>query len=271
MDAAPSLRGRVAVVTGGSRGIGRAIARRLAEDGADCAVTYRREAAEARGLVEEIKTLGRRAHAFALDLGDPGSVADVVGGIGEQLGRVDILVASAAATAFRPIAEQKQHNVDRTFAISVDAFIALVQAVVPLMRVGHGRIVAISGIDSTQAMTGHGVLGAAKAAMESLVRTLALELGPRGITVNGISPGFIETDSSRLYMKSLGRDWDDAVAAITAMTPVRRAGTVDDVAALVAYLVSDVAGFLTGQTVVLDGGLTIVSPLSRLVDEKPPG
>ena len=268
---APSpLHGRVAVVTGASRGIGRAIATRLAGDGADCVVTYRREEMRARAVVEEIEALGRRAHAYALDLGDPASAAGVVAHIGERFGGVDILVASAAATAFRPMAEQKLHNVDRTFAVSVDAFIALAQAVVPLMPAGSGRIVAISGIDSTQAMTGHGVLGAAKAAMESLVRTLALELGPRGITVNGVSPGFIETDSSRLYMKSLGRDWNDAVAAITAMTPVRRAGTVDDVAALVAYLVSDAAGFLTGQTLVIDGGLTIVSPLSRLVDEKPP-
>ena len=269
MAPSPSLQGRVAVVTGASHGIGRAIATRLAGDGADCVVTYRREETQARSLVEEIEALGRRAHACALDLGDPASVAGVMARVAERFGRIDILVASAAATAFRPMAEQKLHNVDRTFAISVDAFIALAQAVVPLMAAGRGRIVAISGIDSTQAMTGHGVLGAAKAATESLVRTLALELGPRGITVNGVSPGFIETDSSRLYMKSLGRDWSDAVAAITAMTPVRRAGTVDDVAALVAYLVSDAAGFLTGQTVVIDGGLTIVSPLSRLVDEKP--
>jgi enoyl-[acyl-carrier protein] reductase III len=268
MDAPPSLRGRVALVTGASRGIGRAIARRLAADGADCAITYRREEAQAHQVVQEIERLGRRARAFALDLGEPTSAGAVVARIAETFGRVDVLVASAAATAFRPIAEQKLHNVDRTFAISVDSFIATVQAAVPLMTSGTGRVVAISGIDSTQAMSGHGVLGAAKAAVESLVRTLALELGPRGITVNGVSPGFIETDSSAMYMKSLGRDWSDAVAAVTAMTPVRRAGTVDDVAGLVAYLVSDAAAFVTGQTVVIDGGLTIVSPLSRLVDEK---
>jgi enoyl-[acyl-carrier protein] reductase III len=263
------LAGRVAVVTGASRGIGRAIARRLAEDGADCAITYRREHAEAQRLVAEIEALGRRAHAIALDLGDPGGVAPIVARIGETFGRLDIVVASAAATAFRPMAEQRVHNVDRTFAISVDSFVALVQSALPLMPEGGGRVVAVSGIDSTQAMAGHGVLGAAKAAVESLVRTLALELGPRGVTVNGVSPGFIETDSSQLYMTSLGRDWADALAAITAMTPVRRAGTVDDVAALVAYLVSDAAGFLTGQTIVIDGGLTIVSPLSRLAEEKP--
>jgi len=263
------LAGRVALVTGASRGIGRAIALRLGEDGADCAITYRRADTEARRVTAELASLGRRAQAFALDLGDPAAVAPVVARIAETFGHLDVVVASAAATAFRPIAEQKRNNLDRTFAISVDAFVALVQAAVPLRRDGLGRVVAISGIDSAQAMAGHGVLGAAKAAVESLVRTLALELGPRGITVNGVSPGFIETDSSRVYMASLGRDWADAVAAITTMTPLRRTGTGDDVAGLVAYLVSDGAGFLTGQTLVIDGGLTIVSPLTRLVDDTP--
>ena len=176
-----------------------------------------------------------------------------------------MLVASAAATAFRPILEQKPHNVRRTFAISVDAFVAAVQAAVPLMDGVAGRIIVVSGIDSHQAMVGHGVLGAAKAAMESLVRTLALELGPRGITVNGVNPGFVETDSSRMYVEQgLGLDYDSAVSRLVAATPVRRAGTVDDVAALVAYLASDAAGFLTGQTIIIDGGLTIVSPMNRL-------
>jgi enoyl-[acyl-carrier protein] reductase III len=134
---------------------------------------------------------------------------------------------------------------------------------------GPGRIIAISGIDSFQGMTGHGMLGAAKAGVESLVRTLALELGPRGITVNGVNPGFIETDSSRYYVEQgLGRNYADATSALLAATPVRRLGTVEDVAGLVAYLASDAAGFLTGQTLVLDGGLTIVSPLSRLEETR---
>jgi enoyl-[acyl-carrier protein] reductase III len=116
-------------------------------------------------------------------------------------------------------------------------------------------------------MRGHGVLGAAKAAMESLVRAFALELGPAGITVNGVNPGFVDTDSSRLYVaQGLGLEYDAAVARLVAHTPVRRIGTVEDVAGCVAWIASDAAGFLTGQTIVLDGGLTIVSPLSRLED-----
>ena len=258
------LAGRVAVVTGGSRGIGRGIALRLAADGADCAITFRREEARAREVVAEIEALGRRGLAVPVDLGEPGQVPAAVDRVAQAFDHIDILVANAAATAFRPLLHQKPHNVDRTFAISVDSFVAAVQSVVPRMS-GGGRIVGISGVDSPQAMAGHGLLGAAKAAMESLVRALALELGPRAITVNAVSPGFLETDSSRIYVeRGLGQEYAAAVERVVAATPVRRAGTVEDVAALVAYLVSDGAGFMTGQTIVLDGGLTIVSPMNRL-------
>ncbi len=257
---------RVALVTGGSRGFGRGIALRLAADGADCAITYRTRAEQAREVVAEIEALGCRALAVPLALEEPAQVPGAVAKVAQTFGRIDVLVANAAATAFRPMLEQKPHNVEKTFAISVESFIAAVQEAAPLM-VDGGRIVVVSGIDSHQAMAGHGILGAAKAAMESLVRILALELGPRGITVNAVSPGLVDTDSSRRYVeKGLGQAWDAAAARMIAATPVRRLGTIDDVASLVAYLASPAAGFLTGQTILLDGGLTIVSPLQRLVD-----
>ena len=203
------LSGRVAVVTGGSRGIGRGIALRLARDGAHCVITYRRQADAAHEVVEAVERLGVKGLALPLELAEPSAAAPFMDRIGEAFGRLDILVASAAATAFRPMLEQKAHNVRLTFAITVESFIALVQAAVPLMRGRPGRVVAISGIDSFQAMTGHGVLGSAKAAMESLVRAFALELGPEGITVNGVNPGFIGTDSSRLYVEQgLGSDYE---------------------------------------------------------------
>jgi enoyl-[acyl-carrier protein] reductase III len=216
--------------------------------------------------VAELESRGRRALALPLALDDPAQAPGVVAKVVDTLGRLDVLVANAAATAFRPMLEQKAHNVEKTFAISVRSFVAAVQAAAPVLGEG-GRIVVVSGIDSHQAMTGHGVLGAAKAAMESLVRSLALELGPRGVTVNAVSPGLLDTESSRLYFeRGLGVAWDAASARIVAATPVRRLGTADDVASLVAYLVSPAAGFLTGQTILLDGGLTMVSPLQRLVD-----
>lgn len=255
----------MAVVTGASRGMGRAIALRLARDGAHCVVMYRQERRRADEVVAEVERCGRRALALQIDLGEPADVGPAFARIGDAFGRVDILVANAAATAFRPMLEQKPHNVKRTFAISIESFVAAVQAAVPLMQGRPGRVVAISGIDSHQAMTGHGVLGAAKAALESLVRSLAMELGPLGITVNGVNPGFIETDSAQMYVeKGISQQYTEAVARVIALTPVRRAGTGEDVAALVAYLVSDGASFLTGQTILIDGGLTILSPLNRL-------
>lgn len=265
MRSADRLSGRVALVTGASRGLGRAIALDLARRGADCVLTYRRNRALARQAAAEIERLGRRVLALPLDLGEPAAVVPVFEEVGAAFGRLDILVANAAATAFRPTLDQKEHNVRRTLAISVEAFVAAVQAAVPLMEGRPGRMVAVSGIDSHQAMSGHGVLGAAKSALESLVRALAVELGPRAITVNAVSPGVVETDSARMYMEQvLGLDWAEAARRLAAATPVRRVGTVDDVVGLVAYLVSDEASFLTGQTIVIDGGLTIVSPLSRL-------
>lgn len=229
------LKGRVAVVTGATRGIGRAIVRRLATDGADCVLTYRRSEPLAREAVAEIEGLGRRGLALPLDLGEPVQVGPAFERIAEVFGRVDILIANAAATAFRPMLDQRPHNVERTFAISVESFVAAVRAAVPLMTGATGRIVVISGIDSHQAMTGHGVLGAA--------------------------------NSSRRYVEEgLGREFGAATAALLAATPVRRLGTVEDVTGLVAYLVSDAAGFLTGQTILIDGGLTLVSPLNRLAE-----
>lgn len=257
----------MAVVTGGARGIGRGIALQLARDGAHCVITYRKNDAAAAEAVTAIAALGVRAVAERLELSEPEQVAPAFERIAAAFGRVDVLVANAAATVFRPALLQKPHNVRRTFAISVDAFVAMAQAAVPLMKGRPGRIVVISGIDSFQAMVGHTVLGAAKAAAESLVRGLALELGPLGVTVNAVTPGFVKTDSSTSYVtQGLGLDYERATRRLLAATPVRRHGTPEDVAALVAYLVSDAASFLTGQCIVIDGGLTIASPLSRMED-----
>jgi enoyl-[acyl-carrier protein] reductase III len=259
------LEGRVAVVTGGSRGIGRGIALRLAREGAACVITYRRDGAAAAETVAALEALGVRALAERLELAEPEQVAPVFERIAAGFGRVDVLVANAAAAAFRPVLEQKAHNVRRTVAISLDSFVALAQAAVPLMAGRPGRIVLISGIDSFQAAGGHAVLGAAKAAAESLVRGLAFELGSLGITVNAVTPGFVKTDSSTYYVtRGLGLDYERATARLLAATPVRRHGTPEDVAGLVAYLVSDEASFLTGQCIVIDGGLTITSPLTRM-------
>jgi enoyl-[acyl-carrier protein] reductase III len=259
------LAGRVALVTGASRGMGRAIALRLASDGADLIVTYKREQELADEVVRSAAGLGAGAVSVRADLERAEDVEGMFDAARDRFGRLDIFVANAAATAFRPLMEVKDYNIARTFAITVSAFILAAQRAVALMREGFGRIVAVSGMDSSDVMAGHGTLGAAKAAMEALVRHLACELGPRGITVNGVSPGLIDTDSYRMYLtRGLGMDRAGAEARLLALTPRRRLGKSEDVASLVAFLCSEEADFLTGQTIVLDGGLTLLSPLETL-------
>lgn len=259
------FKGRVAFVTGSSRGIGRAIALRLASEGADLVVAYRQNKPLAEEVVEAAAAQGRRAVSVKADLARKEDVEEMFRVAKESFGRLDIFVANAAATAFRPLLEQKDYNVEKTFAITVTAFVLAAQQAVSLMPSGFGRIVAVSGIDSTGVMAGHGLLGAAKAAVETLVRYLAYELGPRGITVNAVCPGVIETDSSRLYLeRGLEKGREEATARLAALTPRRRLGRSEDVASLVAFLCSDEADFLTGQTIVLDGGLDLLSPMATL-------
>lgn len=254
--------GRVALITGASRGTGRAIALRLASEGADLVVAYKKEQALAEEVVESAVKLGRGAVATRVDLERSDDIGEMFETARARFGRLDIFVANAAATAFRPLMEVKDYNVTRTFQISVTAFVLAAQRAAALMGEGFGRIVAVSGFDSTEVIPGHGALGAAKAAMEALVRYLACELGPRGITVNGVSPGLIGTDSYRFYLaKGLGVNLAETEARLTSLTPRRRLGRPEDVANLVAFLCSEEADFLTGQTVILDGGLTLLSPL----------
>lgn len=175
-----------------------------------------------------------------------------------QMGGLDILVANAAATAFKPLLEAKPHNLMRTFNLSVNGFVAAVQEASRVMA-DNGRIVMVSGIDSVRFLPGHGVLGAAKAALESMVRYFAFELGPRGITVNGVNMGLIDTDSSRLYF---GADFERASRAAIERTAVRRLPRLDEIAAVIEFIASPEASFLTAQTIMVDGGLTQSSPIA---------
>ena len=249
---------RFAFVTGGSRGIGRAIVERLARDGADVAFLYRRDVAAAEAVAGTVRALGRRCLPLQADLGDPAAVAAALDRLDAETDRVDVFVANAAATAFKPLLEVKPHHVEKTYAITIGAFLQMVQRIAPRMP-GSGRIVTISGMDTHRYVAGHGVLASAKAALEALTRYLAVELGPRGITVNSINPGYVDTDSVALYFG------DEAarrafLEEVEAATPLRALGQPAEVAAAVAWLCSPESDWMQGQVVYLDGGVFLHAP-----------
>jgi enoyl-[acyl-carrier protein] reductase III len=249
--------GQTALITGSSRGIGRATALLLARRGADVAVHFRRDEAAAQAVCDEVRAAGVRAVAVQADLRDQDAVAAAVDAVGAAFGRIDMLIANAASTAFKPLLDLKPHNVGMTLDTSVQALLTLVRAAVPLMR-DRASIVTVSGFDTLRALPGHGLLGAAKAAIETLTRYLAAELAPLGINANCVVPGFVATDSARLWADThepggyaaAAEDW-------VRRTPAGRVGEADDIARVIALLCSPDARWITGQAIVADGGLTL--------------
>ena len=253
------LKGKAALVTGGTRGLGRAISRRLATLGATVAMNYRRDEDSAASALEEVRAIAPRSMLAKADLENEAEVRAMVGWVASEFGKLDILIANAAATAFKPLLETKSHNLQRTFNLSVVGFVAAVQEASKAMPDG-GRVLMISGIDSIRNLPGHGVLGAAKAALESMVRDFAFELGPRGITVNGMNVGYIDTDSARFYTNYLGIAWEDFKRRCEERSAMKRLPTLDEIAAVACMICLPEASYLTAQTILVDGGFTLHFP-----------
>ncbi|HEX2575211.1 MAG TPA: SDR family oxidoreductase [Aquihabitans sp.] len=246
--------GRTALVTGSSRGLGAATARLLARQGADVVVTYRKREDAAREVAADVEAAGRRAWVHRCDLGELDDVEALVDAVEDPErgpGRLDVLVANAAATSFRPLLETEPRHVEKTFAISVTGFLRLVQRCVPMLEAsGHGRVVAVSGVDTVTWIPAHGTLAAAKAAMETMVAYLGCELGERGVTVVGVNPGWIDGDSLKMM---LGPFYEPLSEMEAQSHPMRQTMSPDDVAEAVAMLCGDAARLMNGSIVRADG------------------
>lgn len=243
------LQGKNAIVTGASRGIGRAIAERLALEGARVAVNYARDAKSAEEALSSIRQSGGLADALQADIADPSQVAALFQRAEDLHGRLDILVNNAGIAAFKAMAEFTLQEFDDIFRVNTrGAFLCLREAI-RRMRDG-GRIVNISSGATIGSPAGSSVYSGSKAALEQFTRALARELGPRGITVNTVSPGFTETDMLNQF--------PDFVAAAPKMTPLGRVGSPGDIADSVAFLCSPEGGWLTGQNIQAGGGLNML-------------
>lgn len=245
------LEDKVALITGGSRGLGAATAKRLSRWGARAIVTYRRQEGAARKIVEECSELTPGAKAVRMDLLDEESVRHAFATVAAEEDRLDFLVANAAATALKPLLALDMHHIDKTFAISVRHFILMAQLAFPLLEKTGGRIVAISGLDTVGYIPSHGLLGAAKASMETIVKYLGVELAPTGVTAVGVLPGYMDTDSIKMMTGPL---YEPIKAAEEETHPFREAAGPDDVAEAVALLCLDEARWLNGQIIQNDGG-----------------
>ena len=246
-----TLEGKIALVTGAARGIGRAIAHKLAAAGCDVAANYYNSHDEAKLLCAGIRAMGRRACPIQGNVGNPESVDEVFAEFCQQFPRLDILVSNAASGVLKPTLEMSLKHWRWCLETNALALNLLAQRAVPLMPSG-GRIIAISSLGAHRAIPGYGFIAASKAALESLVRSLAQELGPRGIRVNAVSAGVVDTDALRVFPNR-----EALLSAFAERAPAGPVLSPQDVAGAVYLLCLPEASMVTGHTLVVDGGFSI--------------
>ncbi|MDI3298635.1 MAG: enoyl-[acyl-carrier-protein] reductase FabL [Bacillota bacterium] len=245
--------GKVALVTGGSRGIGRAITLRLASEGADVVINFFRNRGPAEETARQVEAMGRRARLVRAHVGEPEKVRAMFEEVEAAFGRLDILVNNAASGSLHPVMELDAKGWDWTMNINARGAFLCSQAAVPLMqKAGGGRIVNITSLGSHRVIPYYVAVGVSKAALEALTRYLAVDLARYGIAVNAVSGSVVDTDAIRHFPNR-----EELLASAQRETPAGRILRPEDIAAAVAWLCSDEAEMVRGQVLVVDGGYSL--------------
>lgn len=249
-----AMKGQKALITGGSRGIGRACAIHLAEHGCDVAINYLRNSQAAEETAALVREKGSEALLLRYNVGKVENIQEMFAEVREKWGYIDVFVSNAVLGVLRPAEVFPEKGWEMTVDINAKAYLFCAQEAVKLMNGREkGHIVALSSIGSIRCMPGYSVIGASKAAIETLTRYLALELAPKNINVNCVSGGPIDTEALKAFP-----NYDELVADTRKNTPLGRMGTPEDLANVVVWLCSDESSWVTGQTIIADGGLTLM-------------
>ena len=247
--------GKIALITGASRGIGRTLALDLAAQGATVVVNYRKNADLADEVVAQARRAGGDGIAVAADVENPEDIVRLFDTVADEYGRLDYFVNNAAAAAFKRVVDLKTHHLDRSYAMNVRPFVLGAQEAVKLMDNG-GRIVAVSSYGSMRGFATYAALGSYKAAVESFIRFMAVEFAGYGINVNGVNGGLIDSDSLEYFYSIPGMA---PMQKVIDTIPLARPGTVQDMADAIEFLLSSRSSYITGQTLVVDGGMTVAA------------
>ncbi len=243
------LQGKVAVVTGASKGIGAAIAEKLAREGAAVVVNYSSSAGQAAALVEKIRAAGGKVAAIQADVSKPAEAQRLIASAVSEFGTVDVLVNNAGVYEFAPLEQVDESHYARMFDLNVKGLLFATQAATNAFGDGGGAVINISSVVSQGALPHSSVYSATKAAVDSLTRTLAAELGPKKVRVNSVLPGLVETDGARALP-----GWEQFAAQSAAQTPLGRVGQPEDISAVVAFLATSDSGWISGQSIPVAGG-----------------